>query len=160
MLLSILTDSGLRSTFTWSPSSKPSGTLFCINRGMERFMFSDLGPFCHRSSCLRESMNVKRSFRRFVLSNGTHSPAYIHIHKPSMSSLTAWDSTESLSWVVFSVLPPFSEFWPTWSGLCQRFFWIRGMMSSLGFSLGFELHQNTKLERCQAGPFQNNTLRC
>ena len=51
-----LTDSGRRSTFTWSPSSKPSGTLFCINRGMLRFRFlSDWGPFCHSSSCLLES---------------------------------------------------------------------------------------------------------
>lgn len=55
-VVSKLTDSGRRSTFTWSPSSKPSGTLFCINRGMLRFRFlSDWGPFCHCSSCLLES---------------------------------------------------------------------------------------------------------
>lgn len=55
-MIFILTDSGRRSTFTWSPSSKPSGTLFCINRGMLRFRFlSDGEPFCHCSSCLRES---------------------------------------------------------------------------------------------------------
>lgn len=54
----ILTDSGRRSTLTRSPSSKPSGTLFCINKGMFRFRtFSGWEPFCHCSSCLRESRN-------------------------------------------------------------------------------------------------------
>lgn len=55
-MLTSLTDSGRRSTFMWSPSSKPSGTLFCIRRGMDKFRFlSDSDPFCHWSSCLRES---------------------------------------------------------------------------------------------------------
>lgn len=57
-LICILTDSGRRSTLIWSPSSKPSGTLFCINRGMFKLRsFSGWGPFCHSSSCLRESTN-------------------------------------------------------------------------------------------------------
>lgn len=51
-----LTDSGRRSTLIWSPSSKPSGTLFCINSGMLRLRFlSDSASFLHCSSCLRDS---------------------------------------------------------------------------------------------------------
>lgn len=56
-VICVLTDSGRRSTLIWSPSSKPSGTLFCINKGMFKFRsFSGWGPFCHSSSCLRESI--------------------------------------------------------------------------------------------------------
>lgn len=57
-MICILTDSGRRSTLIRSPSSKPSGTLFCINKGMFRLRrFSAWEPFCHSSSCLRESTN-------------------------------------------------------------------------------------------------------
>lgn len=155
----ILTDSGRRSTLTWSPSSKPSGTLFCINRGMLRFrFFSDTEPFCHCSSCLRESTGV--SWRRVEMgelcmrTDDTHCPqstktqqanCTFHVYPPSISSLTAWESTDWLSSGVSCVLASATSLWPAGSGLCHRFFWIRGMISSFGFSDGFVLQNRMTL---------------
>lgn len=147
-----LTDSGRRSTFTWSPSSKPSGTLFCISSGMVSLrLFSDW-PFCHCSSCLRESTSIRwrditcELMAPWDFPAGIHTDVF-HMYKPSMSSLTAWDSTESLFWVVSTVFPPLPSLWSGLSGLCQRFFWINGMMSSFGLSDGFELQDKNKLPR-------------
>lgn len=66
---------------------------------------------------------------------------------PSISSLTAWETMESLFWLVSSVLFSFSLVWAPRSGLCQRFFWIRGMMSSFGFSVGLELRRERRTSK-------------
>ena len=133
----ILTDSGRRSTLIWSPSSKPSGTLFCINKGMFKFRtFSGWEPFCHCSSCRRESRNkgtVPLNRPTIYSENNRRIPRFW----PSISSFTAWESTESLSWPDFA---PFPSLCPC---LFQRFFTIRGMMRSLGFSDCFALQDSS-----------------
>lgn len=97
----LLTDSGRRSTFIWSPSSKPSGTLFCISRGMLRFRFlCDWGSFCHCSSCLRDSASKNQA--RGVECN--FSKLYIRSYDAHLSEINCFaDSSpcSHLQWVLW-----------------------------------------------------------